>query len=856
MKKTFTFLGVLFLIVVLAACGKKEPKPEFDVIINGIQDVELEVGDPFNVLEGVTAVGTDKVDYTDKIEVKSVATITNNMLDTSAVATVALKYVVELTEKEFITEKLRTVTIKAPPKPVGDLIANGTFDTDYTYWDTFSADGSTIELSIDGGALKAEVTAGANAWTPRVTQMGVEFEKDKAYKISFKAKASAEKMINLQVGEILASAPWFTDFKPGQVVHKTLTTDWQTYDFTFMHTLDNKLGGVLFEFGNVDTLSNGVAVTIWLDDIVAEETTLGADEEAPVITVSNASVLVGGTVDLSTLVSVMDLRDGTIPFANLVIEIKNGAGEVVSAIDTSVPDVFTVTVTAEDEAGNSETATFTVTVTGMLFYDTNIIVNGDFAQAFGDPAEWGYWLADWEGAAATVAINDTDKTVEIDVTQSGSAGWHVQFFQNDVPLVEGKTYKLSFDIKATVARTFNLEVADGANAENPTKYLDKPNLNVTTEFVTHEFIFTVTSDCQMGKLNFMFGTGDAAKFTLDNISIVEAKLDTTLRNPNFDMIGYVGFVNDWEGSAGHIEIVDGELKLVMTQLQNLNEADTWKLQIWQNGPALGLGEENYLDIKPNTSYILKFDAYASKAEVITKALISAEVIGWVNMIATADQTITVTDTKQTFQFTFTTPAEITSKLQFKLEFGTGFTNFVAAEGVSEFFALDNVTLKEDVENAPELIFNNKMDDALYYVFDHSGAGVESGTLVQTENGALITTTLVGDQPYMPHFYQMMNGLQAGSYKMKFVINSSVARTLRLNIVVPDWGYQSLLPDTFIDIVVTEALVNTDIVVEVSFDVVNQITSQVKLELDLGKVVEGDLPGEFLVKQILIYQVFE
>ena len=38
-----------------------------------------------------------------------------------------------------------------------------------------------------------------------VTQMGIPFEKGKAYKISFKAKALAPKKINAQVGELLVT---------------------------------------------------------------------------------------------------------------------------------------------------------------------------------------------------------------------------------------------------------------------------------------------------------------------------------------------------------------------------------------------------------------------------------------------------------------------------------------------------------------------------------------------------------------------------------------------------------------------------------------------------------------------------
>ena len=44
-----------------------------------------------------------------------------------------------------------------------------------------------------------------------------------------------------------------------------------------------------------------------------------------------------------------------------------------------------------------------------------------------------------------------------------------------------------------------------------------------------------------------------------------------------------------------------------------------------------------------------------------------------------------------------------------------------------------------------------------------------------------------------------------------VINSNVARTLRLNLVVPNEGWRSLLEDNKYDLVITTEEVGTDVV---------------------------------------------
>ena len=86
--------------------------------------------------------------------------------------------------------------------------------------------------------------------------------------------------------------------------------------------------------------------------------------------------------------------------------------------------------------------------------------------------------------------------------------------------------------------------------------------------------------------------------------------------------------------------------------------------------------------------------------------------------------------------------------------------------------------------------------------------------------------------------------------MKIALTSSVTRDLRFNIILPDAGYASILPDNFVDFRVTA---DAPYVFTVSFEVMTPLTN-VKLELDLG-TLGGDklsLPGTFLISEVLVY----
>jgi len=293
MKQKISVIIFIMLLMILGACSPSEdniptetptevePTPSepditielTEITISGLEEAIIGFDEPFNIFTGVIALGNDGIDYTDLITLTTVAPIDDQgNLDTTQIGRYAVRY--NLNVSDIRLQRLRYITVLAPVRPEGMLI-NGDFEQGVLFWNNaangyFVANGAALTLSIDNGALKAESIAGTDAWTPRFGQQNIPFEMGKTYQITFEAKSSVEKTIHLQVGELLSGAPWFINFKSGQDEYRTITTEWETYSYTFTMNLDNPRGGILFELGNINP-EGQLDATIWFDNIRIDE---------------------------------------------------------------------------------------------------------------------------------------------------------------------------------------------------------------------------------------------------------------------------------------------------------------------------------------------------------------------------------------------------------------------------------------------------------------------------------------------------------------------------------------------------------------------------------------------------------
>jgi hypothetical protein len=184
----------------------------------------------------------------------------------------------------------------------------------------------------------------------------------------------------------------------------------------------------------------------------------------------------------------------------------------------------------------------------------------------------------------------------------------------------------------------------------------------------------------------------------------------------------------------------------------------------------------------------------------------------------------------------------TEKLAF--EFGTGLP---LTDNVPVSVYLDNVSLKTGGVDVATL-YNGTMEAILG---GHTFFTEQGGTMTRGVNGgASIVVPALGGAAYQPHYFYIFPTLAKGKYEVKSALTSSVTRDLRFNIILPDAGYASILPDNFVDFTVTA---DTPYVFTVSFEVMTPLTN-VKLELDLGNLGGGNLslPGTFLISEVLVY----
>lgn len=831
MRKKVLLLFLAFAGVVgLAACGETSQElTSIDFV--GIADVEIENGSTFNFFDGVTAVGNNDADFTDEIVLTSTSSAVNTetgALDTLQAGVHAVRY--EVTFEGITARLFRYVTVKSPQVEEGEMLVNPTLDTGTSGWDdpsvVYIAEGAAMTLSNDAGTLKAEVTPGPQFFTPRFGQMGIPFENGKTYEVSFDAKSTVEKEIALQVGELLTAAPWFNDFLPTaeNILYRTITTDWDTYSYKFTMTQDNQDGGILFGLGKIGDAS--IAATLHFDNFNIAESTPDADTTGPVVSgADDLTISLGTAFDPAAGVTALDVTDGDVT-ADIAIEIKDASDTVVDPLDTNVAGVYTITYTVEDSLGNETVETRTLTVVALTTTDTGKILNGDFAGA--DLTPWTTYGQDFNGVADYSATL-VDGAVDVNIVNPGDAGerWTIQLNQADILLEQGDTYVLTFDAKASVARDIAVVFY---NADTGINYLDATSVALTTDMKSYEFMFTMTNADILTQLQFLMGSTAnyaAGTVTIDNVKLSTVDQDPLLENADFSDIGFYTFRQDWGSEAVMTFAVENDEFVLDISAPGEN---VWSVQLNQD-----LGAK----LAAETTYVLSFDAYAEVARDINVAVFHA--VSYVRHGELLNQMLTTT--KTTYTLEFTTLADNLDNVILSFELGA--TTAYAAGKVS----FDNVSLVEK-DTTNEIIINGTTSDVPGWSFFNEGDG--QGTMKVVDGDLVVNITGLGGAAYQPHLFQMIDMLEAGTYHLVFDVSADVVRDLRINMVLPDAGYNSLFSAGFVDFK-TSTTEAAQVVIE--FTITDTVTN-VKFELDFG-TLGGDLTSElgtFTIEEILLYAV--
>ena len=495
---------------------------------------------------------------------------------------------VRVYQKDSYDENVTRPEVKFEPtnKPdqFGNYIKNSTFAeaedlTDDTNWKflTTSDGAATAEIKDNSMVISTE-NAGTVDYSVQLVQANIPFEKGATYEVSFDAKASGNRKMNVDV-----KAPDRGYQSYMKTLVPELTTEMKHFSTQFVMKADSDVNGRLeFNMGNAgsgDIVLKNVVVrkTAEPDPNAKEEKTIlangsciynGSFQEGKNhlgywdITPEGADIKVTGLSDgrrlvtegKSVTISQSDLafKEGTAYALSFDAYAQNGA----TVVATVGGNTYKVNV----EAGNEKkdyvvkipaTAKFTdktvsLKIEGAISLDNVKMVedakikNGSFNNSLS-----GYEVYVDSTAKATVVVDSLKENNALDVTvdDTGADDWRIQIKQNNVLLEKGKKYKLSYEAKSTIDRKIRVVMQGGAALGWPvySEHSDDQDANdgivtLTSEYqkFTEEFIMTEETDAQAFLSICLGNVGgqitDQHRIVIDNISLVEAE-NPTPENP-------------------------------------------------------------------------------------------------------------------------------------------------------------------------------------------------------------------------------------------------------------------------------------------------------------------------------------
>lgn len=495
---------------------------------------------------------------------------------------------VRVYQKDSYDENVTRPEVKFEPtnKPdqFGNYIKNSTFAeaedlTDDTNWKflTTSDGAATAEIKDNSMVISTE-NAGTVDYSVQLVQANIPFEKGATYEVSFDAKASGNRKMNV---DVKAPDRGYQSYMKTMVPE--LTTEMQHFSTTFVMKADSDVNGRLeFNMGNAglgDIVLKNVVVkkTAEPDPNAKEEKTIlangsciynGSFQEGKNhlgywdITPEGADIKVTGLSDgrrlvtegKSVTISQSDLafKEGTAYALSFDAYAQNGA----TVVATVGGNTYKVNV----EAGNEKkdyvvkipaTAKFTdktvsLEIEGAISLDNVKMVedakikNGSFNDNLS-----GYEVYVDSAAKATVVVDSLKENNALDVTvdDTGADDWRIQIKQNNVLLEKGKKYKLSYEAKSSIGRKIRVVMQGGEALGWPvySEHSDDQDANdgivtLTSEYqkFTEEFIMTEETDAKAFLSICLGNVGgqitDQHRIVIDNISLVEAE-NPTPENP-------------------------------------------------------------------------------------------------------------------------------------------------------------------------------------------------------------------------------------------------------------------------------------------------------------------------------------
>ena len=260
-----------------------------------------------------------------------------------------------------------------------------------------------------------------------------------------------------------------------------------------------------------------------------------------------------------------------------------------------------------------------------------------------------FWNLFKSGAQAN-AINEAG-ALKINITDPGSEAWNVQLQHNNIPITEGRKYRISFDARSSANRTLTYTVgaAQNRNFESYSGGDQTAELTSTMQKFTRTFSMHAATN-NAARVVFNLAKAGANSVWIDNVVVEDigaadapagpAVGANLLKNGDFSSAlepSWVTWASPGTGSL-NASVVAGSAKLVVT---DVDPANNWHVQLNQINLPLVKGR----------SYTLTFKGSATVAKTV--GVVIGENGG--SYARYLDVTAALTPSTGSYTYTFTSP---------------------------------------------------------------------------------------------------------------------------------------------------------------------------------------------------------
>ncbi len=396
----------------------------------------------------------------------------------------------------------------------------------------------------------------------------------------------------------------------------------------------------------------------------------------------------------------------------------------------------------------------------------NYLLNGDFSEAEDLVSEEGWQFKTANEGVGNTAISTGDvATPAIDgnsaivtTTNDGTVDYSIQLLQNNVPLIAGQTYVLSFDAYASAARSMKV------NSKAPNRswhaYLDE-TVELTTEKQTFTYEFDmIHADDANCTVEFNMGNYDSTEtIVIDNVSLkikggeVDEDARDEVNNPPKSARADGNYIYNGQFQEGNKRLGDWEIP------ENVDASVT----------SLSDGRRLKVVVADDTSVTISQKAVPVTAEGQFALSMDAEIPEGGNVtVGFLGESYRVVPENGAYDAKFTTPATMDNK-----------TFIITFSGAGTYY-IDNVRIDEDA-----LIKNGSFNAAFsgyepyVYAGDMASYGIDS---LSNDNAAAFDINRTGDQAWYIQLKQNGIELEKGQwYRLSLDAKSTVDRKLMFAI---------------------------------------------------------------------------